>query len=129
MIIWRGAGLIVVAIVFCCNLVVQLLCNKLSGTPTYWDSHAWPLAAGFTTSGIVLACVGALLERRPGRVLVDPATGERIVFRKPHDLFFVPMKYWGVILLVLASVVLATDHKPGPPKARAADPATVTSPH
>jgi len=105
-------------------LVAELLCNKLAGTPTYWESHAWPLAAGFMTSAVVVWLLGRLLERRPGRLMQDLKTGQRVELRRPHDLFFIPVKYWGVILVVIASVVLATNATPRPPRARAAGSTT-----
>src|SRR3954471_18658762 len=119
-IVWRGAGIVVFGVVFGCNLAAQTACNAWTGTPKYWESHAWPIAAGFLTAASVIWSLGSILERRPGRELVDPATGERVVIRAPHELFFIPVKYWGAILWAVATIVLLTDAKPGPPWARAA---------
>ena len=46
-----------------------------------------------------------LLGRRDARVLVDPASGERIVLHRGDSLFFVPVRYWSDIFLALACVI------------------------
>ena len=120
MIIWRGAGFLVFVITFGCSLVAQLLTNHLSGTETYWQAHAWPFAAAMVAAGAIVGVVGRVLSTRTGKVLVDPATGEQHRVGGDHDLFFIPMKYWGTILLAIALAVVVFDAKPGPPRARAA---------
>jgi hypothetical protein len=123
MIIWRGVGIFVILIVFCCSLVAQLLTNAISGTPTYWESHTWPFAAALLAAVPILWCVADALERRPGRRLVDPATGKDVYLRKSHELFFIPMKYWGAIVLAFAVLAIVTQHVPGPSRARQAQAA------
>ena len=123
-IIWRGAGIIVLAIVFGCNLIAQVVCNVLAGTTKYWESHAWPLALGFVASGSMTGYLGWLLEQRGRRSVVDPASGKTVMVRRPHELFFIPMKVWGGILLAIATFVFVTDAKPGPSRVRAAGAAT-----
>ena len=128
MIIWHGAGPLVLAITFCCSLIAQLLTDKLSGTPTYWQSHSWPFASALFAAAPFIWCVGRTLERRSGKVLIDPETNSPVRLDKPHDFFVIPMKYWGAILLIIATVVLVTNQVPGPPRVRASDARTNSAP-
>lgn len=49
------------------------------------------------------------LDRRlgedPGRVLVDPATGEQVRLVNKHDFFWLPLGFWGVVLGVLGAAL------------------------
>jgi hypothetical protein len=121
MIIWRGAGVLVFVIAFGCSLVAQLMCNKIAGTEAFWETHAWPLAAALAAAAGIVWLVGSKLEARPGRELVDPATGQRVQLKKPHEFFFIKMKYWGAILLAIGITILVTNTTPGPSRAHAAN--------
>jgi len=51
------------------------------------------------------------LARRPTRTLVDKESGDEVVLRQAHTMFFVPMRYWamlyalvGIALLILGLV-------------------------
>jgi hypothetical protein len=35
--------------------------------------------------------------RNPSRVLIDKETGQEVTLRNRSELFFVPMKYWGLL--------------------------------
>ncbi len=56
-----------------------------------------------TTLGLLLAAAGIWLlgrrlnDPRPG---FHPDTGERVVYRNRHRLWFVPMQYWAAIVAV-----------------------------
>lgn len=119
MIIWRGFGVVIVAIVFGCSLVAQLLCNAATGSSRYWEAHAWPFGTAVMAAGGVTWCVARLLSRRPRRVLVDEASGRRVEINKPHDLFFIPVRYWALILLAAGAAVILTNAAPGPARATA----------
>jgi hypothetical protein len=51
---------------------------------------------------LILTLVSLLsnhLETRPGRV-IDKTTGQELTLRDKHDLFFVPLRYWPMILVL-----------------------------
>jgi len=46
--------------------------------------------------------VGSLLTKRTARTVIDKATGKEMVLdQASHRLFFIPMHYWGGILVVI----------------------------
>jgi hypothetical protein len=53
------------------------------------------------TIGIVVLFVGKRLNERPGRLLVDPETGEEVNLRPAtSSLFFIPMQWWAPLIAV-----------------------------
>jgi TRAP-type uncharacterized transport system fused permease subunit len=61
----------------------------------------------------LLAAVGTwilsyFLNRREARVLVDSATGEKVVLRRGDSLFFLPVRFWPYLILAIcaASIVM-----------------------
>jgi len=45
-----------------------------------------------------------LLLLQKGRVMIDKQTGQEIVLRSNHSLFFIPVKWWPVVFAVLGVV-------------------------
>lgn len=43
-----------------------------------------------------------------GRVLVDKATGQEVILKPRHSLFFIPVQFWSPILAVIAVIMLVT---------------------
>jgi hypothetical protein len=98
MIIWRGFGILVVVIAGAALVLTQLLGNALFGSGTY-EGHSGPLGTlALLLAAAIVWPLGRALNRRGARTLVDPATGQRVVLRPNHSLFFLPMEYWAPIL-------------------------------
>lgn len=109
MIIWTGWGFLVAVIVFGFSLAANLLTNSITGGETYWDSHKWPFAISLFFSALACYLAGRAFSRRKGRILIDPETGQQVVLRKSHTLFFIPMIYWAPVLIVIGVTVLVMD--------------------
>lgn len=56
-------------------------------------------------TGIATAVLGWWLHKRPARTVIDKETGEEMVLRRSHSLFFIPLTYCGPIILVLGVVL------------------------
>ncbi len=72
-------------------------------------------ALGLAVAAAVNWLVGIRINRRPGRELIDPQTGERLLLRRRHRLFWVPMQYWSVAMLVFAVLAVTSSHAPKEP--------------
>jgi len=112
MIIWRGWGAIVVAIVFGCSFIANLL-SDIFGGMAYWDSHAWPFACALFAAGAIICVTDVILSRKPSRTLLDEKTGERIAVARNHDLFFLRVRWWGLMAVCGGVLVLAFNFTPG----------------
>ncbi len=108
-IIWSGKGYLVCVIVFGCSLIANLICNATIG-PGYYDHHKWPFAVSLVVSAAACWSLGDYLRKRNDRVVIDKQTGEEFVINQSrHTLFFIPMHWWGAILLVGASILFAIE--------------------
>jgi hypothetical protein len=99
MIIWQGLGFLAFLIPIATYVATFVLCGMVLGS-NYPDAHAWPGAVGVLI-GAVLIWLLAMKLNVPGRKLIDPATGQMVILKKKHTLFFIPMKYVAVVVAVI----------------------------
>jgi hypothetical protein len=102
MIVWRGYGILVLVFT-----IVGYALGK-AGAEQIWGS---PLPAGYRSSselvGMLLAAaivygLHRLIDAKQApRAFIDKATGEELIVKPRHDLFFVPLKFWPYILALL----------------------------
>jgi hypothetical protein len=98
MIVWRGAGILVIVFALFGAFVGQVIGQSL----LHWRDASGLVGLGLIVVGAPLVWWrGRALNRRAGRVLVDPATGRPVVLRTTHSLFFLEMEYWAVVLVVI----------------------------
>jgi hypothetical protein len=99
--IWNGAGILVAVIWFVSILAGDRLAKALFGPDASRGIHnltgEW-LAAGLT---LVLA----LLLRTQREIGIDPKTGQEVVIRPNHSLFWIPVIVWPFIFFLLGIVV------------------------
>ena len=72
----------------------------------YYQAHGWPKLVAFAVAAVIVGIVGRWLNRRQGKVLIDPETGREVVVGRGNTFFFIPMEYWAPILLVLGIIFL-----------------------
>lgn len=108
-IIWTGKGYLVFVIVFGCSLIANLVSNAVVGSG-YYDHHKWPFAVSLLVSAAICWSLGDYLQRRSDRVVIDKETGrEFVINRSRHTLFWIPMHWWGPILLAGALILFAVE--------------------
>ena len=107
MIIWRGWGFLVPVVAFAVAFGTEFVVDSIAGAGTYSNS-------GGLFTGVALIVAGALIfafamweeRRNPPRVLVDKATGKEETQVSRSDLFFVPIRWWGLAGIVLGLVLV-----------------------
>ena len=109
MIIWRGWG-ILAAILLAIGLVLGGVAAESVGlTDGSADQATTWGGLGLVLAGVAVWFVGRWREQQhPDRALVDPKTGEQVVLRNRDDLFFIPMKFWGLIGGLLGAFLFVT---------------------
>ena len=110
MIIWSGLGILVVPIVIVCLVLSMIFTGRFSSDPDYFELHGWPMALGFLSAAISCWFLGRRLHASGSQTLIDPQTGAPVILRRRHTLFFIPMQWWGLIL-VLFSLMASTVNK------------------
>ena len=108
-IVWTGKGFLVFVFAFCFSLIANLLTNLATGSEAYWNTHKWPFAVSLIVSAATCMLLGLIFHNRKGRILVDPKTGEEVVIRESHTLFFIPILWWGPILAMFGLIALCVD--------------------
>lgn len=108
MIIWSGWGflsVVIAVVVGGLTTALTVLGLEKLGLGT-WTGMG--LVAGLAAAALVNWLVGIRLNQRPGRELIDAKTGERVVLRKRHSLFFIPMQWWSVPLAAGAMIAFVS---------------------
>jgi len=109
MIIWQGRGFLVAVIIFGFSLIMNLIFNATYGAG-YYDHHKWPFAVSLIDSAIACWFLGNYLRKKSDRIVIDKQTGKEFrINQSKHALFFIPMQYWGPILLVCAAILFAVE--------------------
>jgi hypothetical protein len=110
MLVWQGFGIAAALIPIGLIVVVTVLWGAIAGSSTPGERDSTLIIAlAVLASAPLVYLLGKRLDARPGRTMVDKATGQEVVLRDAHTLFFVGMKYWawlfaigGIVLLVVA---------------------------
>lgn len=100
--VWRGWGILAPALIFLELLLTAMVPSTLAAGLQKGLQFLIVLAATF---GIWY--LGNYLNSRPGRVLVDPETGEKVELRSTHTFFWIPMQYWAFIGAILCVLMIA----------------------
>lgn len=98
MIVWRGWGILTLAIA-----VAALAAVELTAGPA--DAWAVQVAVALLVAAAMNLWLGRRLNTGPARVLIDAAAARRIVVRPRHDLLFVPMEYWSAAFALGAAAI------------------------
>ncbi len=106
MVIWSGWGILTVLITALVYGTVSAAGAALPGTTGQqgWTDLAFGL--GLLAAAAVNWWVGRRLNGGPGRVLTDQATGQTVILRRRHSLFFIPMQWWSVPLAIAGVLVM-----------------------
>lgn len=106
MIIWTGFG-ILIPVIFILGLAGGVYLEPLmfDGGP---DSGAGLIliSLGLALSSITCWFFYKALVEKGTKTLLDKETGEDVVFKPSHSLFFIPMHWWGVIGAAFSTLFL-----------------------
>src|SRR5690242_3530938 len=94
MIIWRGFGFLVVVIGIGAVVIADAICNLATGNGEFAKAHNWPRCLALLLAAVAVYLIGRHLNHKPGRAVIDKATGREIILKRTHSLFFIPMEYW-----------------------------------
>jgi hypothetical protein len=104
MIIWSGWGFLVAVIVFGASLAMEVATEALTGDALFYQTHAWPLALALALAGVITWGLGKYFSARGARRMTDEGAGRTMTTNDQHRFFFIPMHYWGPILIALSAV-------------------------
>jgi len=98
MIVWKGWGILALLI----PLVISL--GISAGVDSYYEDEVyknstWAMPMALVLSSIVVFLTGRKINNKPGRILIDPENNQEIEIKTVHTMFWIPLQYWGVIIL------------------------------
>ena len=99
MLIWSGWGILVPLIM----AVALLLAVPFDG-----DAAKYGLAFSQAVAAVAIWVVSKKLNGKPGRIMVDQATGETVELKSKHSLFFIKMEYWSFVVTAIAIAFVVT---------------------
>jgi len=108
MVIWSRWGLLVVVILVAGFVASQVFVSAVFQDQQYYQSHAWPKAAGAWAAAVVLWPLGRYMNRVEHRQLWDLHANRAVTLRTGggHTLFFLPMEYWSILCVLLGVALL-----------------------
>jgi len=67
----------------------------------------WPLHSLMILGAILTFAIGAYLNRNKVEETIYEKSGPMTVLRTKHTLYWIPMEYWGPIILVVYFILIA----------------------
>jgi len=108
MIIFSGLGFLVPIIGFGTLILVQYFAGQITGNEEYYQKNEWVRVLGIVLAALLIYILDQLLHRKVKR-LSDAEDVEEILKSKTHSLFFIPLKWWPLIIIVLGAYLLFID--------------------
>lgn len=113
MIIWSGLGFLVAVIGFASLILTEFVSEKVTGDDQFYQEHGWVILVAMLLAAGLTYGLHRLLLLQKGRVVIDKETGQEIVLRSSHSLFFIPVKWWPVVFVGLGVVIAIVRSKSG----------------
>lgn len=101
MIVWKGWGIMALIIPLLCSLAVGTALDAYHGE-NFYQSSVWAMPAVLAVSALFVYLFGARVNNKPGRLLIDPENNERVELKQIHSMFWIPLQYWSVIIVVIS---------------------------
>ena len=88
MVIWSGKGFLVAVITFLSSLAMEFATESATGDDQYYQETAWAFPAALVIAAVVTAIAA--------KTWIPPHE------RSQHTLFFIPVVWWPLVLIVIA---------------------------
>jgi hypothetical protein len=102
-VVWKGWGIVVIGIAV---LAVLIGAGVGAALGIEGQNGDYPVGLALLVAGVGTWFLGIRMNRNADRHLVDPATGETVIVRGGHDLFFVPVRWWGLVMIGAGALLI-----------------------
>ena len=95
----KGKGLFVVFLLFISILITTAFTYFILQVENDFSRSKWFLFATFNLAGFFCWTIGKMINSKSPKIFIDPKTNQavQLVDAKRHTLFFIPVRYWGII--------------------------------
>lgn len=90
MLIWSGWGFLAFLIPFFILIATEIISESITGDTSYYQTHPALMLIGLVISAITLFIIEKYSHKKKGK----------------NTLFFIEIKYWPIILIIIGLVVL-----------------------
>ena len=97
-IVWSGAGILVPMLAFITLFITQLMTDSVFGEGFY-TAHGIPKLLGFWIAAALTWLLATALAKQKGTPYYDKRTGQLVMIKKRHSLFWIPVEYWAYLLV------------------------------
>ena len=104
MIIWRGLGFFVFVIGFGSLILTEFVSETITHNDRFYQEHGWIVMLGMFLAAVLTYAFHCLLVRRKDRTVIDKETGEEFVLRSDDSLFFIPVRWWPLVFVIVGVV-------------------------
>ena len=98
MIVWSGRGFLSVLLLFISLFLLASILPKEQGD--------YGFIISFFIAGAFSWFMGKKWNEQVGRIVIDKASGQEMVIKPNHSLFWIKMQYWGPIYFILGLIIL-----------------------
>ena len=106
MIIWNGMGFMVVVLGVLGMFLVDLGAATITGVDNNFAEHPGRLFIGFLVAALLVFLFSLFLSNRETRTVIDKESGQEFELGRNDSLFFIPVKWWPILLIILGVVNL-----------------------
>jgi hypothetical protein len=105
--IWKGKGWQVIAVTFGCSLIAELLTRLITHDDNFYQINPYPLPAALAVASLIIYFLYKNIKTEEEiNFNTNPKSQNKSVGDKQHSFFFIPMKYWSLIILCCGIITL-----------------------
>lgn len=104
MIVWNGLGILVVIIWIGAILIVGDVASAITGIETEFSKHSGRLFLGCLLAALLVFFLHLYLASRETNTVIDKATGQEYELGRSDSLFFIPVKWWPIIIVIIGII-------------------------
>jgi hypothetical protein len=97
LIVWSGAG-IVVPIMAVITLCITQFATDAAFGEGFYTAHGIPKLLALWITAALTWLLATALAKQKGRPHYNSRTGQMVMVKTRHSLFFIPVEYWAYIL-------------------------------
>jgi hypothetical protein len=105
MLIWQGLGAFAFVIPIAAWVALAVIMEVIGGSGASKANAAVLVGLGLVASAPVIYWLAARIDRRPARTLIDKESGQEVVLRERHTMFFIPLRSWAWVYAVGGVIV------------------------
>ncbi len=108
MLIWKGWGILALMIPLVFSWTANYVLDSIYGAGFYQGS-TWAMPLVISLAALPIAIIGHKLNKKPGRILIDPENNEQVELKTVHTMFLIPLQYWSVIIVGICAWMYAAN--------------------